>query len=110
MQTEHPIVLWRKATGHRQAELARQLGILPSSLSAVEKGLRRPGAGLCIQIERLCGIPIAVLRPDLYPDPASSAPDAVGPGGTHGPASDPAAAPPPAAAGSTLSPCQEGAP
>lgn len=68
---ESPLILYRKALGKTQAQLATDLGVQPPAVCKWERN--RIPAERVIDVERVTGIPRQRLRPDLYPPEASAA-------------------------------------
>jgi DNA-binding transcriptional regulator YdaS (Cro superfamily) len=57
-----------------QAELARRLGIKPTSIIDWRRAGRVP-AERVLAVSRLTGLSPHLLRPDIYPDPSWAPPD-----------------------------------
>jgi transcriptional regulator with XRE-family HTH domain len=66
-------------------ELARQVGITPSHLSKIERGLANPSVGILWQVSDQLGIPVAAMfageeyAPELLPRPARRHPASLRP-------------------------------
>jgi len=55
METSHPLRLWRKRENITLAALGRQVGVSPSHLSEVERGLDEPSMNLAARLSRATG-------------------------------------------------------
>lgn len=47
-------------------KLANKLGVSPSAICHFLSGYNRPGEEVCMKLFKLYGIPLNVLRPDIY--------------------------------------------
>jgi transcriptional regulator with XRE-family HTH domain len=70
MSALHPLKAWRTKAGDfvtrdgaalRQDELAALVGVVPSHLSQIETGSRRPSLNLAARLSAVTGIPIVEL-------------------------------------------------
>lgn len=55
MEGNHPLRLWRKRENVTLAALGRQVGVSPSHLSEIERGLDDPSMGLATRLSRATG-------------------------------------------------------
>lgn len=62
----HPLRSYRRKNRLKPAQLAKKLGIAPSTLRSFENGNRVIDADWALEIERLIGIDRAEIRPDLF--------------------------------------------
>lgn len=60
------LIAERKKRGWTQQDVAQKLGVTTSFYGMIEQGARNPRLSLALQIEKLFGIPLAVLFPELY--------------------------------------------
>jgi DNA-binding transcriptional regulator YdaS (Cro superfamily) len=67
MASENPIRIWRKLNGVLIRDLARQVGVQEPAVCKWERS--RVSSGKALAVHRATGIPLHVLRPDLYPAP-----------------------------------------
>lgn len=68
------IKAWRKRTGRRADDVAREAGVTLAMWSRWETGARRIPAERVTDIERITGISRHNLRPDIFgPKPAEAA-------------------------------------
>lgn len=58
MDQVHALRQWRKDTQKTLAELAGVVGVTPSHLSEIERGLNEPSLALAAKLSRETGIPI----------------------------------------------------
>jgi DNA-binding XRE family transcriptional regulator len=70
MSTTHPLRDWRNKTGEfadregvamNQNAFAELVGVVPSQVSQIETGERRPSLALAVRISELTGIPVSGL-------------------------------------------------
>ena len=69
MRTTNPIHIWRKRNGVSVKEFARKTGVQEPAVCKWERS--RVSAVKALAVHRVTGIPLHVLRPDLYPAPAT---------------------------------------
>ncbi len=87
----------RGQRGMRVAELAREVGVTPSLISQIERGMSRPSVSTLFAIAQALDVPVdAFFREPQQPPPAAAQPDggpgpgeADGPGGDGGPPAGP---------------------
>jgi len=66
--TENNIIRrWRTSQGISQRELGERLGVQDAAVTKWEQG--RVSAEKALPLHNLTGIPLYVLRPDIYPAP-----------------------------------------
>jgi transcriptional regulator with XRE-family HTH domain len=58
---EHPLRIWRKANKRTLADLSTEVGVTPSHLSEIERGLNAPSLALAMRIARVAEIPVEKL-------------------------------------------------
>jgi len=77
----------RGQRGMRVAELAREVGVTPSLISQIERGMSRPSVSTLFAIAQALDVPVdAFFREPQPPGPAGAQPDGPpGPAGTDGP-------------------------
>ena len=77
----------RGQRGVRVAELAREVGVTPSLISQIERGMSRPSVSTLFAIAQALDVPVdAFFREPQPPAPAGAQPDGPpGPAGTDGP-------------------------
>tara|TARA_Y100000310_G_scaffold334257_1_gene413677 strand:+ start:1447 stop:1662 length:216 start_codon:yes stop_codon:yes gene_type:complete len=71
METDSPLVRYRREHSITQAALAEGLGILPPALSKWENG--RVPAERVLEVEQFTGVSRHELRPDIYPIESTAA-------------------------------------
>jgi len=86
----------RGQRGMRVAELAREVGVTPSLISQIERGMSRPSVSTLFAIAQALDVPVDAFFREPPPPAAAAQPD--GPAGGAG-RGRPAAGPAPAAAG-----------
>src|SRR5262245_7430164 len=77
----------RAQRGMRVAELAREVGVTPSLISQIERGMSRPSVSTLFAIAQALDVPVdAFFREPQPPPPAAAQPDEPpGSGGPDGP-------------------------
>src|SRR5438034_10998596 len=85
----------RAQRGMRVAELAREVGVPPSLISQIERGMSRPSVSTLFAIAQALDVPVdAFFREPQPPVAAAAQPDGLpGPGGSDGPSGGPPAGP-----------------
>ena len=80
----------RAQRGMRVAELAREVGVTPSLISQIERGMSRPSVSTLFGIAQALDVPVdAFFREPQPPVAAAAQPDGPpGPGGADGPGGD----------------------
>src|SRR5262252_8628390 len=80
----------RGERGMRVAELAREVGVTPSLISQIERGMSRPSVSTLFAIAQALDVPVdAFFREPQPPATAGARPDGPpGPAGTDGPGGD----------------------
>ena len=80
----------RGQRGMRVAELAREVGVTPSLISQIERGMSRPSVSTLFAIAQALDVPVdAFFREPQPPATAGAQPDGpAGPAGTDGPGGD----------------------
>lgn len=63
------LITWRKARELTQVEAGELLGVNQPTIAKWESGKVSPGKAL--KVHQVTGIPLHVLRPDIYPKPQS---------------------------------------
>jgi transcriptional regulator with XRE-family HTH domain len=62
----HPLRSYRRKNRLKAAQLAKTLGIAPSTLRSFENGNRTIDADWALEIEKRLGIDRSEIRPDLF--------------------------------------------
>lgn len=58
VQTTHPLRRWRDAKRVTLADLARRVGVSPSHISEIERGINAPSLELAAKLSRETSVPI----------------------------------------------------
>lgn len=72
MDASDAIKAYRAETEATQQALADVLGVRQSTVASWESGHRSVSASLVGRVSACTGIPMHVLRPDLFPQPAAA--------------------------------------
>lgn len=54
----HPFRIWRKARAKTLADIAADVGCVPSYISDIERGEKQPSLTVASKLSRMSGIPI----------------------------------------------------
>jgi transcriptional regulator with XRE-family HTH domain len=63
--TNHPVRRWRKDNGKTLSALAGKVGVTPSHLSEIERGLNKPSNDLTAKLKAETGLPAEKINPAL---------------------------------------------
>lgn len=61
--SDHPLRRWRKASGITLVELAKDLSVVPATISQIETGKRTPSLPLAARLSEKTDIPLALFVP-----------------------------------------------
>jgi len=86
------LAAYRGQRGMRVAELAREVGVTPSLISQIERGLSRPSVSTLFAIAQALDVPVDAFFREPQP-PAAAGPPPGGPPGPAGPGDSPGRSP-----------------